>query len=162
MSAVCQRSIRFRSIGRLVCLFIIAVAAASAALYTGRIASVAAASDAVAWVTLGNGAAYTWLPYVTTNHQPLGDIFVVRIVPHAVLFRIYYRPGNRKTVADWAVEMPGAAIIANASFFNGARQPMGLVKIGGAILSPAIGTAEHGLFSVVDDVPQVIPAVTIP
>ncbi len=122
--------------------------------------TVSAAANEPVWVPFARGADYTWMPYYTAASKRFkGNIFVVRIAPDSVLFRIYYHPGQRQTVARWAAEYPGAFLVVNASFFDRSGRPIGLVRIGDDILRPATTNPESGQFTVANEIPEIGPLV---
>jgi len=117
-------------------------------------------STQIVWNTLADGVAYTWLPYLTPPKNAfLGNLFIARINPTVALFRVYYQQGKRQSVHDWAVEYPGAALIVNASFFDGGYLPEGLVRLGNDILSLPLSRLDSGLFTTSTTVPQVLPTI---
>jgi exopolysaccharide biosynthesis protein len=113
------------------------------------------------WTSFATGAQYTWQPYYTQDRVFLGNIFVVRIAPDGALFRVDYRPGVRQTVQAWASEMPSAILVINASYFDGAGRPVGLVKLGNDLLSTPTQNAESGMFYTRADIPQILPHVNM-
>ena len=113
-----------------------------------------ATEEKTAWTSITRGVEYATLP-VRISGQPGDSIRVARIDPAAVLFRIYYQDGQRKTVQDWARERPGAVIIVNANFFRANGHPIGLVRIGDQILSQATDRPGSGYFQVAGEVPQI-------
>jgi len=108
----------------------------------------------ITWTAVGRGIEYTSVPMIAEN-RPQGDIVLIRINPANVLFRVYYHAGRRKTIQAWATELPGAAVIVNANYFRGNGYPIGLVKIGDAILNPPTGRIDSGMFEVRDEVPSI-------
>src|SRR5450432_4105750 len=116
-----------------------------------------AQSNKISWSVFGKGAVYAWMPYTLNPTRAfVGNIFVVRLAPSAAIFKIYYQPDHRQTVQAWSVQMPGAALIVNASYFDTAGRAKGLVKLGADTLSSATGNPTSGLFSSQNNVPQVL------
>src|SRR5258708_12292279 len=108
----------------------------------------------ITWTAVGRGIEYTSVPMIAEN-RPQGDIVLIRINPANVLFRVYYHAGRRKTIQAWATELPGAAVIVNANYFRGNGYPIGLVKIGHAILNPPTGRIDIGIFDMLDQIPSI-------
>jgi exopolysaccharide biosynthesis protein len=128
--------------------------AAASGRAAGLSTTPAATPGKIAWAYIAPGVEYATIP-VRVPDQPGDSIRVARIDPSAVLFRIYYQAGKRKTVHDWARERPGAVIIVNASFFRANGHPIGLVRIGDEILSQATDRPGSGYFQVAGEVPQI-------
>jgi len=121
----------------------------------------AAAADVpqINWIPAVKGIEYAQLPLLSFAKQ-WGSIVAVRIDPAAVMFRIYYHEGNRKTIPQWAAELPGAALIINANYFHPNGHPVGLVRIGDAILNPPTDRPDSGQFQVRDEIPAIGPLIT--
>src|SRR5579859_3002546 len=112
------------------------------------------------WIPFARGADYMWKPYFTADNQWLrGYILVARVYPDRGIFRVYYKPGERKSVHDWSVELPGAELIVNASYFDGASRPQGLLRIGGDVFGPVSGRADSGELLIANEAPRILPAI---
>ncbi len=122
-----------------------------------RVAS--ASTETIQWTPVARGVDYTLMPYPLTGKQR-GHMLVTRIDPSAVIFRVYYRPGQRQTVQDWAIDMPSAVLIVNASYSQFGRRAIGLVVINNQVVNPATGRADSGRFQVEGDRPQIGPLTT--
>jgi exopolysaccharide biosynthesis protein len=161
--------VRSRNHFRPIAVFVVIILFATAAIALQSVpAPVAAASGQTAsfgamptptpqklvWASIVRGVEYVAIP-VKAPDQPGDSIRVARIDPAAVLFRIYYQEGTRKTVQDWARERPGAVIIVNANFFRANGHAIGLVRIGDRILSQATDRPGSGYFQVTGEVPQI-------
>jgi len=107
------------------------------------------ASD-ISWNATATGIEYSQVP-INAENKRQGTLIIVRIDPAHAMFRVYYHEGHRKTIAGWARELPGAAIIVNANYFRGNGLPIGLVKIGGDLLNPASGRTDSGIFEMRDE-----------
>ncbi|HML20850.1 MAG TPA: phosphodiester glycosidase family protein [Aggregatilinea sp.] len=57
----------------------------------------------------------------------------VRIDPALVTFRVHYRPGDALGINGWSEQIPDAAVIVNAGFFDEADRSMGLVISDGQV-----------------------------
>jgi Phosphodiester glycosidase len=116
--------------------------------------TLSAGTDTINWSPIGRGVDYALIPFSSAGRFR-GNVLVTRVEPSAVLFRVYYRPGERKTVQDWAVEMPGALLIVNASFSRAGRRAIGLVVISNQVVNPASGRPDSGRFEVEGELPQI-------
>ncbi len=137
----------------------IALILIAAALLIGIVPTrVASANTSINWITFGRGAEYTWMTFKPKEWDKQSSrVLVARINPAAGIFRLYYHEKKRKTVQDWAVELPGAILIVNASYFRGNWQPIGQIRIGDKILSQPTGRAESGQFQVRDEALSIMP-----
>jgi exopolysaccharide biosynthesis protein len=119
----------------------------------------AAGVQKVNWIPAVKGIEYAQLTLLNLDKK-WGSIVAVRIDPAAVMFRIYYHPGKRETIPQWATELPGAALIINANYFHPNGHPVGMVRIGNGILNPPTDRPDSGQFQVSDETPSIGPLVT--
>jgi hypothetical protein len=105
-------------------------------------------ATAVNWVPLTKGIDYTWLPY---SQREAGKILVFRVSPHQTTLRFYYHPHQKQGINSWAEEIPGAVLVVNASFFDAAGRPVGLVRLGDDLLSQSIHRPDSGQLTVGDN-----------
>jgi exopolysaccharide biosynthesis protein len=118
--------------------------------------AISASTETVSWLRVANGVEYTTLPFLAAGRQR-GQLVVARMDPSSVLFRVAYHLGQRKTVQDWAIEMPSALLIVNASFSVAGRRLIGLVVINNKVASAATGRADSGEFQVEGEIPNIGP-----
>lgn len=137
-------------------LVVISASANIGAFSSLDLISASAAPAAINWIRFATGADYARIPFYIEG-KPMGTMLVARVNPASAIFRIYYQPGQRKTVRDWSVQWPSAILLVNASYFNGNGQPAGLVDIGDNILSAATGRPDSGMFQTKGDVPSIVP-----
>jgi exopolysaccharide biosynthesis protein len=114
----------------------------------------AASADSLQWTAATSGIEFTQLPAVGTD-EDRGKILVTRIDPARVLFRVYYHEGKRQAVQDWAAQLPGAALIVNANYFEPKGRPVGLVMVDNKILNQPTGRPNSGRFQVKGEVPHI-------
>src|SRR5207248_6201768 len=95
---------------------------------TASVQTISASTQTTEWLPVARGVEYALMPFSTSGRER-GQLVVARIDPSAVLFRVAYHPGQRKAVQDWAIEMPSAVLIVNASFWVAGRRLIGLVVI---------------------------------
>ncbi len=110
--------------------------------------------EPISWAKIGPGIEYTQTP-IATGDEKLHMLQIARIDPASVLFRVYYEPGKRQTIQDWAKAKPGALVIVNAGFFRGNGRPLGLVMLGHDVLNRASGRPGSGYFQVQDEIPTI-------
>jgi hypothetical protein len=138
-----------RRFGRQLCLVAVFVSLMVSALQPAR-----SSADVLQWTAATVGIEFTQLPAVVTD-EDRGKILITRIDPARVLFRVYYREGKRQAVQDWAAELPSAALIVNANYFEPKGRPVGLVMVDNKILNQPTGRPNSGRFQVKGEVPYV-------
>src|SRR5690349_4674290 len=82
-------------------------------LSAAPVENISASTESISWTPVAAGVEYATIPFAVSGRQR-GQLVVARIDPSAVLFRVAYRPGQRKAVQDWAIQMPSAILIVNA------------------------------------------------
>jgi exopolysaccharide biosynthesis protein len=143
--------------GRFILLLMVGLLAAIAPAAPMRMVS--ASTETIQWTPVARGVDYSLMPYPLTGRQR-GHVLVTRVDPSAAIFRVYYRPGQRQTVQDWAVQMPSAVLIVNASYSQFGRRAIGLVVINNQVVTPATGRSDSGRFQVEGDRPLIGPLTT--
>jgi hypothetical protein len=106
------------------------------------------------WLPIADGIVYRRLAFTNSAGQGVG-VLVTRIEPAKVTFRVRYVPGQKKTVNEWLVALPGAKVIVNANFFDTSNNPIGLAAVDGAPYGRSTGRADAGLFQVKSNAPHV-------
>lgn len=86
--------------------------------------------------------------------QPFGDPFaqlqVIRIDPAVYTFRAHYRAGAPLNLNAWREQLPDAAVIVNANFFDVQHEVLGLLVSDGSVYGRAY-TERGGTFAVEAD-----------
>lgn len=75
---------------------------------------------------------------------------IVRIDPTAVRFRVAYEPAHPQTVRDWAADLSGALLVANAGYFTPDNQATGLLVSDGHVHGASYGDFA-GMLAVLPD-----------
>ncbi len=94
------------------------------------------------WHTLSRGLSFTetqvWL-----NEEPVEQLAVVKIDPHANYFRVFHHAPQ--SIVDWQKEL-GATVVFNASYFCPGGKPCGLIIADGRPLGPLKNPQMRGMF----------------
>jgi uncharacterized protein YigE (DUF2233 family) len=94
------------------------------------------------WRTLSQGLAFSEVKVF--HHQELVDtLAVVKIDPASNAFRVFHQKPQNLT--DWQEEIK-APVVFNASFFNPAGQPVGLIVTDGKLMGPTGNCQMQGMF----------------
>lgn len=84
---------------------------------------------------------------ITPHDTPLAQFVVVRIDPAYYSFRAHYRAGQPLNLTAWQQELPGAAVIINANFFDPDHRVLGLLVSDGVVHGSAY-QGRGGMFAV--------------
>ncbi len=76
------------------------------------------------WRTVAEGL--TWRTVIPDGDE-LAQLIVVRIDPALYRFRAHYSPGQPKRLSQWRDQLPEAAVIINANFFDETGHALGAV-----------------------------------
>lgn len=108
------------------------------------------------WNVLPSGVQWRTLSYRSSRGADVG-VLVVRADPSIVDFKVYYTPGQTKTIQQWQAAIPRAAAIINANFYDAANRALGLVAVDGVLYgSAALRSArDDGMFLVRSGQPRV-------
>ncbi len=88
------------------------------------------------------------------NGNSLAELAVFRIDPALFDFRVHYRAGQPLTVGEWRANLPEAALIINANFFDPNYNITGLLIQDGQVFGWPY-TDRGGMFTVTDGVPAI-------
>jgi uncharacterized protein YigE (DUF2233 family) len=106
----------------------------------------AAASDLrhtpPAWRSLGPGISFTEVGVVQEG-ETLTNLAVVKIDPANNAFRVFHR--DPRSIREWQAEL-NAPVVFNASYYDKAGQPVGLVISDGKLLGPLHNRLMRGMF----------------
>jgi uncharacterized protein YigE (DUF2233 family) len=79
--------------------------------------------------------------------EALLTMTALRIDPAQYTFRVHYRPGEALTLRDWQAQLPDAAAIINANFFDVNHAILGMLVSDGVTYGRSYGD-RGGMFSV--------------
>ena len=99
------------------------------------------------WLSVANGIAYRNLTFKDTQGNLVG-VLVARIDPTKVNFQVAYIPGQTKTMQNWPLALPGAALIVNGNYFDPSGNPLGLLATNGNLSGFSNGRTDSGFFQV--------------
>jgi uncharacterized protein YigE (DUF2233 family) len=94
------------------------------------------------WRTLSQGLAFTEVQ-VYLDQELVDTLAVVKIDPAFNNFRVFHH--KAQSLASWQEEIK-APVVFNASYFNPAGQPVGLIVTDGKLLGPPSNSQMQGMF----------------
>jgi hypothetical protein len=84
---------------------------------------------------------------ITPPQALLAQMVVVRLDPAQVQFRVHYRPGEPRSIAQWQAELPNARVIVNANFFTPEHLITGMLVSDGQMYGRSF-VDRGGMFSI--------------
>jgi len=84
------------------------------------------------WIVVSTAMQYRTIQFRNTQSQTV-DVLAVRFDPSQVAYRVYYTPGQPRTIQQWQQVLPGALAIVNGNYFNANYQALGIVASQGQI-----------------------------
>lgn len=110
------------------------------------------------WRVLAPGISQTFLAVSEPGAAFSYPIYVLRLDPARVTFRIYYDRDEPHTIAEW-LTLTEADVVVNGGFFTGDHRPVGRLVIDGELfgapLDPTRRIGIAGLFAVIDHTVQI-------
>lgn len=106
-----------------------------------------------AWRTVAGGLELRSYP---VSDQPFGSLLIARIDPQSAVFRVHYRPGEPLTLTQWRAQLPDAALIVNANFFDPEHRALGLLVADGVAHGVSY-VQRGGTFAVEFGAPRIAP-----
>jgi uncharacterized protein YigE (DUF2233 family) len=94
------------------------------------------------WRTLGQGLAFTEVQ-VYLDQEFVDTLAIVKIDPAANVFRVFHH--KSKGLLTWQEEIK-APVVFNASYFNAAGKPVGLIVADGKLVGPVNNSKMQGMF----------------
>ena len=94
------------------------------------------------WRTLGQGLAFTEVQ-VYLDQEFVDTLAIVKIDPATNVFRVFHHKPD--SLVCWQEEIK-APVVFNASYFNSAGKPVGLIVANGKLLGPRNNSQMQGMF----------------
>lgn len=106
------------------------------------------------WSRIAPGIESRHVPVDLPDREVTFYVYVVRIDPSQVEFRVHYDPEQPRLVEEWQAEI-GAGIVLNGGFFSGNGTPVGRIVMDGQEYGYPLNYGERsigvaGIFSVLD------------
>ena len=98
---------------------------------------------------------------ITPPQALLAQMVVVRLDPAQVQFRVHYRPGEPRSIAQWQAELPNARVIVNANFFTPEHLITGMLVSDGQMYGRSF-VDRGGMFSIQNGQPMIQSLVAQP
>lgn len=84
------------------------------------------------WTPLATGVEFRMERVLPLDSQGF-DMYILRLYPAFVEFKVHYRPQNPLGLHDWQSELPDVLAFINGSFFDEYYRALGLVMVDGVV-----------------------------